>query len=76
LDAFESVVLRFFVGPGGEFHCRAVDVSTRKMWVVRSAADIHRLLHKEPNDFESGEPQHEDQASMDRARGSAGDRRV
>lgn len=40
----ESIVLRFFVGPGGELLCRAIDIHTRRTWIVPGARNVRRLL--------------------------------
>lgn len=43
-ESGESIVLRFFVAANGNLTCRAIDVETRKTWVVPQAAALRALL--------------------------------
>jgi len=43
----ESIVLRFFIAPSGNLTCRAIDVETRKTWIVPGAAALRALLSDE-----------------------------
>lgn len=50
----DSIVLRFFVGPNGELQCRAIDIYTRRTWIVPGAREVRRLLHIEPEFAQAG----------------------
>lgn len=54
MDHSDSIVLRFFVGPDGELQCRAIDIYTRRTWMVPGAREVRRLLHLGPESTQAG----------------------
>lgn len=69
----DSIVLRFFVGAGGELQCRAIDVYTRKTWIVPGAHEVRRLLHMEPECAQAGIEPGSTRVSTDDAHVAASD---